>query len=392
MSRPDLLVVLAATMMAATFALVVYGVLAAELREAFGLERWQIGALVTATNLVAAAISPAVGRVADRVGARRSTVATLLVSAAALAALALAPTYPWLVVAAGLAGLGNAACNPATNKVIALHVPLGSRGVVTGIKQSGVQAGTFLGGVTLPPLAARLGWRWALGVFVAVFLASWVASLKVVPRDSRPGGSDPRPAPGGRLPGFIYRLAGYGFLLGAGGSTIFTFLPLYGQEVLRLSAQTTGLAVGLMGLVGVVARIYWARSAELSLGSVRALRAIAWLAAAAAGALLVAPRLGPVGLWVGAALTGVSASAWNSVGMLAIIESLPPVAAGRGSGVVLLGFLAGLAVGAPAFGWSIDRIGVYEPGWLVVGLVFLAGWVLLRRTVAPSVVPGPSAG
>ncbi|GIU91340.1 MAG: hypothetical protein KatS3mg011_0246 [Acidimicrobiia bacterium] len=222
-----------------------------------------------------------------------------------------------------------------------------------------------------------------MGVFVAVFLASWVASLKVVPRDSRPGGSDPRPAPGGRLPGFIYRLAGYGFLLGAGGSTIFTFLPLYGQEVLRLSAQTTGLAVGLMGLVGVVARIYWARSAELSLGSVRALRAIAWLAAAAAGALLVAPRLGPVGLWVGAALTGVSASAWNSVGMLAIIESLPPVAAGRGSGVVLLGFLAGLAVGAPAFGWSIDRIGVYEPGWLVVGLVFLAGWMLLRRAVAP---------
>ncbi|GIU91341.1 MAG: hypothetical protein KatS3mg011_0247 [Acidimicrobiia bacterium] len=68
MSRPGLLVVLAATMMAATFALVVYGVLAAELREAFGLERWQIGALVTATNLVAAAISPAVGRVADRGG------------------------------------------------------------------------------------------------------------------------------------------------------------------------------------------------------------------------------------------------------------------------------------------------------------------------------------
>jgi hypothetical protein len=85
-------------------------------------------------------------------------------------------------------------------------------------------------------------------------------------------------------------------------------------------------------------------------------------------------------------LTGASASSWNTVGMLAIIQNVPASRAGRGSGIVLLGFLAGLATGAPLFGWSVDVLGTYTPGWLVVGGVFAAGlgviWPLVPRSSA----------
>ena len=58
-------------------------------------------------------------------------------------------------------GVGQAIANPATNKLISMHVPPGKRGIITGIKQSGVQAGTFLGGLLLPVITLSFGWRLA---------------------------------------------------------------------------------------------------------------------------------------------------------------------------------------------------------------------------------------
>ena len=106
-------------------------------------------------------------------------------------------------------------------------------------------------------------------------------------------------------------------------------------------------------------------------------RVIALLAVVGA-VLLAASPSASVLVWPAVIFTAWSASAWNTVGMLAIIQSLPPSRAGRGSGVVLLGFLAGLGVGAPIFGWSVDRWGTYAASWLVVAVVFGAGGLVLR--------------
>ncbi|MFP5331812.1 MAG: hypothetical protein ACLGHX_05595, partial [Acidimicrobiia bacterium] len=97
-SPPRLLfaTVLASTMGAATFALTAYAVLAAELRAEFDVDRWQIGALVTAMSLGGAFISPRVGSIADSMGAKRSTTTTIVLATVALVGLALAPAY-WLI-------------------------------------------------------------------------------------------------------------------------------------------------------------------------------------------------------------------------------------------------------------------------------------------------------
>ncbi len=362
----------------ATVALTAFSVLASKLIAEFGVAHWQIGALATASSLGGAIFSPWLGRIADRIGGRRSTVATMAMSATALVAVALAPAFFLLVVAAGLTGLAQGASNPATNKLISLHVEPGRRGIVTGIKQSGVQFGTFLGGLLLPAFALLWGWRGAVLAFATVPIVGFVAALIVVPHDPAEGGPGPRRSTGEDIPRFIYRLAAYGFVLGAGGTAIFTYLPLFAQEVLGLSLPVAGSAVALMGLTGIVARITWARVAEASVGAVRMLSILAVVAALAGATLIAAGTVGVPLLWVAAVITGLSASSWNSVGMLALIERLPSRLAGRGSGIVLFGFLAGLGLAAPAFGWSVDRLGSYTPGWLAVIALFGAGWLIMR--------------
>lgn len=369
-------------MAGATFVLTVFGVLPNELIDEFGLSRAQLGLLGTASSLTGAGVSLGLGRVVDRLGARLSAVATLALGGFALLAVAGAPGFGLLMIAAASSGLGQAGGNPSTNKLISLHVPAGRQGVTTGIKQSGVQAGTLLGGLLLPLGAATLGWRTTVVLCAAVPLVTATLVRFLVPPDPAPAvGEAARPVPA-RFPRLIYLVAGYGFLIGAGGSAIFAFLSLFAQESLGMSSIEGGQMVAAMGLAGILARIGWGRVAEAWLGTVASLRVIAVLAMAAAGLLWAAPLLGVAAVWTASLVTGASASAWNAVGMLAVIQQSDPRQAGRASGVVLTGFLAGLALGAPLFGYGVDRVGAYRPGWLVVAAVFALAGLMMFGPIA----------
>lgn len=356
-----------------TVALTIFGVLASQLIHEFGISRWQVGALVTASSAAGAVLSPTIGRLTDRFGARRAALTNLGLGATALLALAIAPSFGLLVVAALLTGGAQGMSNPATNKLISLHVPIGGRGLITGIKQSGVQVGTVVGGLALPPLALIWGWRGAVAAFAGASAVGLFAAAFLLPED--PGRNGARSSLAGPVPVAIVRLGLYGFLLGAGGSALFTYTALYGQEVLGLTEATAGITVALMGFVGIVARIGWSRAAERG---DRYRGSLIWLAVLSTfGALLMAAAmLFPPLVWLAAAITGFSASAWNSVGMLAIIFLVPAASAGRASGLVLFGFLAGLGIGAPVFGWSVDTLGTYLPGWLAAAGFFAGGWLV----------------
>lgn len=367
--------VLAVIMGVATFALTIFAVLASQLIEEFGIARWQVGALVTASSAAGAVLSPTIGRLTDRFGARRSALGNLGLGTVALIALAVAPTFALLVIAALVTGVSQGMANPATNKLISLHVQPGERGLITGIKQSGVQIGTVIGGLTLPFFALLWGWRWAVAFFAGVAAVGLLSAVVMLP-------TDPRRREGvvlatTRVPTDIFRLALYGFLLGAGGTALFTYTALYGQEMLGYSEAAAGAVVALMGVVGIVSRIAWSRAAERGH---RYRGSLVWLAALATGAalLMAASQLAPPLIWLAAATTGLSASAWNSVGMLAIMFMVPAATAGRASGVVLFGFLAGLGLGAPVFGWSVDALGTYLPGWLAAAALFAAGWLVAQ--------------
>ncbi len=332
-------------------------------------------------------------RLADDIGARRAVVTSLALSVAALLAVALAPSLAVLLMAALMVGVAQASGNPGTNKLIAVHVPAGSRGVITGVKQSGVQAGTFLGGVLLPIGAALWGWRGAVlasAVLTAVILT---ASKWTLPSDPTATGHGLVGVARAGLPtDTLRRLSLYGLLLGAAGSAVFTFLPLYAQDELGQTPLAAGSALALTGLVGVGARIGWARLAETSLGPQRVLRVIALIAVVSAGSFLASPSAGAGPMWAGAVLAGLSLSGWNAVAMLAVIQEMPPGAIGKASGVVVVGFYTGIAVGAPVFGWSVDSTGSYRFGWAAVGASAAAAWLLMRTRMDTKRASGVASG
>ncbi len=366
--------VLVVTMAASTFALAIIAVLAAYLIDEFGISREQLGSLVTVSALSGALLAPILGPWADKIGARNATLFSLGVSAVSLVLIGLAPTFLLLAGAVLLTGVTQAITNPATNKLISLYVDPGRRGVIMGVKQSGVQAGNALGGALLPAMAVAAGWRFGVTLAVVFPVVGAGLALWSVPRDPS---TDATPSRVGLGSGDgVGRLAVYGFLLGLGGTAIFTYLPLFGQEVLGLDPVAAGSAISVIGIVGVVGRIGWGRIAETVLGSDRALLVLAVLSVVVGALLVAAPLLGPWVIWVVAALAGLSVAAWNTVGMLAVIERVPVAAAGRASGTVMLGFLGGLGLGAPAFGRSVDVLGDYRPGWMAVTACFVAASLL----------------
>jgi MFS family permease len=385
-SKPGLGAVTAATMATATFAIIVASVLAAQLREEFGITRAQIGALVLANGIVGGLSSPLFGRITDRLGSVRSVVGSLCIGSITLTAWALSPTYAVLVVAALVTGLSNAWGNPATNALIIENVPAGERGVVTGVKQSGVQIGTFLGGLLLPLFTAWWSWRVAVLLFLAMPIGGLLGMIGR--RDPHRGVSRQRRSTG-RLPASVRWIAAYGFVSGLATSAIFGFIPLFAHEDIGWSEAAAGALVALTGLAGIGARMMWPRLSERFIGHGRTLRILAVMSTFTAIILALA-SVGVVGGWAlypAALLLGGGAIAWNAVGMLAVMDFSPEGAVGKGTGLVLLGFLLGLAFGPLLMGFSVDQLGTYTVGWIAAAVLLALSGLISFRIPLGTVVP-----
>ncbi|MGH8872729.1 MAG: MFS transporter, partial [Acidimicrobiia bacterium] len=142
-----------------------------------------------------------------------------------------------------------------------------------------------------------------------------------------------------------------------------------------------GLLIAGVGLVGVIARITWGSASERWLGHGRTLRLLALLSTLAA-ILLALVSAGAASSWVLVAialLLGSGGVAWNAVGMLAVMDYSTPQLMGRGTGLAMFGFLTGLGVGPPLMGLSVDRLGAYTPGWVVIASLFATSAVVAGR-------------
>lgn len=392
-NRTAFTALLAAAMAVATFAGPAFAVLARFIIDDLGLTRAELGLVVAMFSAVGALASPAIGRLTDVIGGRKAISAVFAISGAGILAISAAPSYWWLLGVAGLTGFGQASANPGTNKLISVHIAEGRRGAVTGLKQSGVQAGVFLAGILLPTGALAWGWRPTMAIAGALSLLMLGVVGFVVPADGAP------PPPPGNTRGVVWSasilwLMFYGFLMGAAGGAINTYIPLYGEEGLGLSVAVAGSVAGFGGLVAFFSRVVWARHSEARASYIRSLTQIAALSVVFVGALIAAAHWGVWLLWAGALGLGASATAWNSVGMLAVMVYAGHEQAGGASGVVLLGFLAGLGVGPPLFGWSVDNFQTYGPGlWGVLGTFLVAAllgiaWQRSARRPIPHTVPG----
>ena len=364
-----------------TFGVTSLTVVASRIIDDLGITREQIGFVVSAHVVLAALLSPPAGRVVDLVGGRSSLVGVFVISAAALVVFGVGVVYWVLLVGAAVSAISLAAANPSTNKLVAGHLPPGRRGMVTGIKQSGVQASVFVAGLVMPLGAATIGWRPTLLIAGAVTLAVVIPVLRVVPADHNVAAAAEH-ASSNASP--HSRLALYGALLGFGGSMAF-FLPLFAEEAVGYGPSVAGLAASLVGLVSLVSRVVWARVAERR-GQVIGVLGLIAVLSVLAGLVLLASIGRPALLWPGALLLGISSSAWNGVVMLAVMRDAGADRAGSASGNVMFWFLMGGGVASPVFGRIVDMTGSYVPVWWVAIATFVAASVAVAawsRSVAP---------
>ena len=370
-----------------TFLIVVASVLAAELIAAFDISRAQVGLLVTAFGVVGGLLSPLLGKFTDRIGAVTATRSVLIAGAIAMIGFALAPTYSILVVAALGTGIANGWCNPATNLLIVDNVEPGQRGVVVGIKQSGVQISAFVAGLVLPTVAFLWGWRVAVLLLLVIPLGALVAMTR---RASMPHVvADPTEADGGPIPASVKWIAVYGAVSGLATNSVFVFIALFAEEDQAWSPQAAGALLATVGFIGVMARVVWPQLSERRLGHGPTLRILSGMSALSTAILAVAAIRGvPAWLLVlAAALLGGGSMAWNAVGMLAVMDLSPKGAVGRGTGAVLLGFLLGTALGTPLLGLTVDLFDSYGPGWVGVCILHAVTILIALKIPRGSTVP-----
>lgn len=362
-----LLAVLLFTMTASSFQIFAIAVLAVDLIDDLEISRTGLGLLGSLNTLVGAVTAPTMGRVTDRIGARFSAILTLAASGVGMGLMALSGHWIMLAIAAMVSGLPQGWGNPATNALIAERVDREEQGAVTGIKQSGVQFGIFLSGLSLPGLALLIGWRGASLLFACVFLlgavavAKWLGPAPSITQEEL----DTKTAEPGEhpIPSFIWVLSLYAFLFGSAGGAIGRFFPLWANEEVGLSTVTAGALVAVGGLLGIVARIGAGRIAQRRIAPPQLLSILAGIGALYCIALLATGSVGAWILWPAAVLYAVGIGAWNAVAMLAVITSMPKASAGRASGIVMLGFLGGLSAGSPIAGLIVDRWDTYQPVW-----------------------------
>ncbi len=283
----------------------------------FGLSFTEAGATMTVFFVVSGVGQALAGFLVDHVGARRVLLAGMTLFAVAAAALALAQNYAALLLAAGLAGLGNSVFHPADFALLNRNVATPRLGHAFSIHGLAGNLGWALAPVFMTGIAVAADWRTAAGaagILALIALAPILLRRKTFTErpdaDNHPASSEIAASAFGFLAsGVVWMCFVFFFLITMAAGILQTYSPavlhhLYGMSLgLGASALSAFLLGGAAGMaVGgfLVAR-----------GEAHDRRIAVFLVIAAAFAIVIAsghvpawsvmPLLAAMGFFIGAA-------------------------------------------------------------------------------------------
>lgn len=328
--------------------------------------REQIGLLTTALFLGSiVAILPA-GWAADRFGVRGMFAAGLALITLGVLAMAVAPSYAFLLAATAFSGVGNGIALPPTTRAIMNWFPQRTRAVAMSIKQTGVALAGAIVAWTLPSLATAWGWRGALAAIACATLAGAAISYAVYRDPAGPRGDGtrvarPRLATIVRSRPLVLASCAAG-IYGLVQLSLVSFMVLFLTEVFRYPVVLAGLLLGWAQMAGVLARVMWGGISDAVFGGRRriVLMIIGLLTTCVTVSLSLLPGDAP--LWLVAGLVvgvGLSAIGWNGVHMTFIAEVAGRELSATAAAFSLLLTYIGIMVGPPLFGRIVDATGSY---------------------------------
>jgi MFS family permease len=373
------------TSLAATCAAVLAPAIAAE----FGVGTKWVGVFVGLVYAGGMIASLASGGFIERYGAIRISQACVLVSVAALIAMALAPSTAPLVLAAAavVIGLAYGPITPASSQLLVRTTPPARMSLTFSIKQTGVPAGAALAGALLPSLEHAIGWRWSLG---AIALCGVVVALAAQPIrraldvDLQRGrrislGAALAPLAHLRVRA-LRQLALISMAYAATQMCLTSFLVVYLNEALEYSLVLAGFALSAATIGGVAGRIGWGLVADRWLPPRRTLALIGALAAACGvGLALAQPWWPAAACLVLTAVYGATAIGWNGVQLAEVARLAPRGAAGAVTGATGFVGFSGVVLGPPLFAMIASVTGSYRASLLAIAVLSAAGALWLTR-------------
>ena len=375
------------------------GFIIVALRADLGLDYWHVGLLSTVNyGCTWLAMGPA-ARLTDRWGARRVVLADMVLVALAAAIAVAAGSYPFLLVAAVLNGLGYALTNVGTNIVVKRSIDAQWRTAAMVAKSAAIPGFIALMAALGPWISERWHWRW---LYAALAVAGALAALAVwrtLPDDRSAG----RSVASRELPRyFVWFPVGAALMVFATVPVYFLSVP-YLDESLGFASATSGVLVGVSAAIGVAVTLVIVllsrrMSPELRARLVVILSARSRLMWAIFGLVLYRVRLVMVlcvtmGAFVALLLVGGSlAVALAMVGIIgtmslqsarlgamnAAVVERAGAAAARGSALAMGGYYLGFMASPVVFGALLD-VGVsYRWVWLISIMVLGAAAVAYR--------------
>ncbi|MBH9577727.1 MFS transporter [Inhella proteolytica] len=350
----------------------------------FGLSWAELGLLVSVFYAVSGVGQALSGFVVDRHGARPALMVAMSLFALASLAAGLAQGYVGLMLAAALAGLGNAPMHPADFSILnqrVSHERIGHAYSVHGISGN-------LGWALMPVLALAVlgtGASWRYVYLASALVALLVLSLLVLQREHLQTQGHARKAAGAagapeahplaflRLPS-IWLCFSFFLFTTAALASLQSFAPaalalLHGRSAESLNLVVT--AYMLCGALGMLLGGFWVVRAR------RLERNIA-LALLVAMALLLLATLPGLSAWAAVALVALAGIGTGLAGPsrdLLVKQAAPAGATGRVYGTVYSGLDIGFAVAAPVAGALLDAGSPRAVFWvaaLALGLALLA--------------------
>lgn len=360
------MVAVASSLVLAALPLFMVGGLAVQIKEEFAFTEAALGSAVTIGFVLGAITAPIGGRIADRVGPRKSVYLGSSMSVVSLAGLGLLTTgWSTMVAFLCLAGVAMALTDPGLAILVGRSVSVDRQGLAFGVKEASIPAATLAAGLAVPAIALTVGWRWAF----TLGLLPWLVVLFLLPRlDVRPqtdqGSVDasPPPTPPRRR---AVLLAAVAAALGTAAASGIGIFLTDSAVSMGLSPANAGLLLATGSVAGIVARVGTGVMADRIGGPQFKLIA----AMLAVGAMTMA--MGGTGnvllLIVGTVGAFTGGWAWTGIFFLSLVKTNPD-RPGAVAGIGTAGLGVGNAAGPLLFALVAQSLS-FGAAWLAAAVV-----------------------
>jgi FSR family fosmidomycin resistance protein-like MFS transporter len=331
------------------------------LKEDFGVSYAAMGFATSMFYVGSGLMQTPAGFLVDRLGGKVVLATGLALISSGIMLIGFAPTYPLLVAASAIAGLGNSVFHPADMAILNSKIDKKRLGHAFSVHSVSGNLGWVIAPIFSVTLATAFGWRTAMISAGAIGLAvAALIALQPVLRHE-PRAATPRTRPGSALRGDLKLLVS-AQVLSCFSFFVFTSVSSSAMQTFSIPAIVSLYGVPLTAAAGTLTGYLAGAAAGTLVGGFIAARTHRHDAAAGGGIVLAvlfvlslaSGALPPMLLVATTTLAGFFLGSVNPSRDIIVREVTPEHARGKVYGFVYSGLDLGSSIAPPVIGWLID--------------------------------------